>query len=654
MPATVAMAATMLPRGEADQSHVLCIPSSSSLLFEDEKNMEEKPFLPRALSYTKNNANNNNQQQRRRRVASETSLPSLSLRHHSSSPDAAHAAADTYFVTRLGCKLVRSLRLLMRNISLNSPFETVCFLEKIPGSNKDVYEGKSGKMENLYKTSVLEIVVCRMSVLDVTDNLVCNMKWLLSLCWGFFILYAKSLKPFGILFLGGRTEILERFTDMIDEITHLQLLGYRWIKRFLALGCYSILIMPGFFQVAYYYFSSSQVRRGVVYGDQPRNKLDLYLPINNDGPKPVVAFVTGGAWIIGYKAWGSLLGQQLAERDIIVACIDYRNFPQGSISDMVKDASQGISFVCNNIAEYGGDPNRIYLMGQSAGAHIAACALLEQAIKESGEGESTFWSLSQIKAYFGLSGGSGSFSSGYGVGPECAYGKVDLAIKGEVVLLKLSPETYWGFCLILWKPLLPEGVEVLSYPCVLGPLRYNLFSLVDHFHSRGLYRSLFLSIMEGEQSLGRFSPEVMVQDPSIRHAVSLLPPIILFHGTGDYSIPSDASKTFADALHRVGAQAEVILYEGKTHTDVFLQITFNRESIVAFALLFKVGKLCYVLKEGMVQDPMRGGSDDLFEDLLAFIHAGDTEALAKDASAPLRRRLVPEFMLKLAHKVSPF
>lgn len=46
--------------------------------------------------------------------------------------------------------------------------------------------------------------------------------------------------------------------------------------------------------------------------------------------------------------------------------------------------------------------------------------------------------------------------------------------------------------------------------------------------------------MEGEQSLRRFSPEVMVQDPNIRNAVSLLPPIFLFHGTADYSIPADA------------------------------------------------------------------------------------------------------------------
>ncbi|KAG5536102.1 hypothetical protein RHGRI_023777 [Rhododendron griersonianum] len=376
-------------------------------------------------------------------------------------------------------------------------------------------------------------------------------------------------------------------------------LGCRFITRFLALSCYSFLIFPGLVQVGFYYFFSSQVRRGIVYGDQPRNRLDLYLPKESDGPKPVVAFVTGGAWIIGYKAWGSLLGKQLSERDIIVACIDYRNFPRGTMSDMVKDASQGISFVCNHIAEYGGDPNRIYLMGQSAGAHIAACALLEQAVKEAGEGESTSWSVLQLKSYFGLSGA------------------------------------------------------------------YNLFNLVDHFHCRGFYRSIFVSIMEGEQSFRRFSPEVMVQEPDVKNAVSLLPPVFLFHGTGDYSIPSDARdyllamrsyglvhgmkwkgkaevdiggarlsdlawgmkvelKNFADTLRRVGVKAELLLYDGRTHTDIF------------------------------VQDPMRGGKDQMFEDLVAIIHAGDSEALAKDAIAPPKKQLVPEFMLNLASSISPF
>ncbi|XP_022735408.1 isoprenylcysteine alpha-carbonyl methylesterase ICME-like isoform X1 [Durio zibethinus] len=333
--------------------------------------------------------------------------------------------------------------------------------------------------------------------------------------------------------------------------------GYRWITRLIALACYALLLMPGFLQVAYCYFFSSQVRRSIVYGDEPRNRLDLYLPTNSNGPKPVVVFVTGGAWIIGYKAWGSLLGLQLAERDIMVACVDYRNFPQGTISDMVKDVSQGISFVCGIIGQYGGDPNRIYLMGQSAGAHISSCVLLEQAIKES-RGENITWSVSQIKAYFGLSGG------------------------------------------------------------------YNLFNLVNHFHNRGLYRSIFLSIMEGEEYFEQFSPEVRIKDPSIRGAASLLPPIKLFHGTADYSIPSDASINFVDALKEVGAEAEVILYEGKSHTDLFLQ------------------------------DPLRGGKDDLFDHVVAVIHAGDEKALMKDASAPPRKRLVPEILLRLARQISPF
>ncbi|KAL6848888.1 hypothetical protein ACP4OV_021471 [Aristida adscensionis] len=308
--------------------------------------------------------------------------------------------------------------------------------------------------------------------------------------------------------------------------------------------------------VGYYYFFSSQLCRSVVYGEQPRNRLDLYIPRDRSKPNPVVAFVTGGAWIIGYKAWGALLGRRLAERGILVACIDYRNFPQGSISDMITDASEGISFVCNNAASYGGDPNQIYLMGQSAGAHIAACALLEQAVKES-RGESISWNMAHIKAYFGLSGG------------------------------------------------------------------YNIQCLVNHFHERGLYRSIFLSIMEGEESLPRFSPEIVAKKSSAE-AIALLPQIVLLHGTADYSIPSSASETFVDTLKQAGGKAKLQLYDGKTHTDVF------------------------------IQDPLRGGRDQLIEDVLSVIHADDTTAREKDASAPAPARLVYEWQLKLASQISPF
>jgi len=50
----------------------------------------------------------------------------------------------------------------------------------------------------------------------------------------------------------------------------------------------------------------------------------------------------------------------------------------------------------------------------------------------------------------------------------------------------------------------------------------------------------FCSVMEGEESLPLFSPELLVLSPSFREAVPLLPPISLFHGTADYSILYDA------------------------------------------------------------------------------------------------------------------
>lgn len=347
--------------------------------------------------------------------------------------------------------------------------------------------------------------------------------------------------------------------------------AYRWITKFLALALYGLLLMPGIIQVGWYYFFDKRIHRSIVYGPEPKNRLDLYLPQNLESPKPVVAFVTGGAWIIGYRAWGSLLGLQLVENDVIVACIDYRNFPHGTVSDMVEDVSKGISYICNNIADYGGDPNRLYLAGQSAGAHLAACALVEQARKDCERGKSdaaneeceddeakSTWRASQFKAYFGISGG------------------------------------------------------------------YNLYKLMDHFHNSGMYRILFLSIMEGEGSLLRYSPEVRVQSLPLTNVGSLFPLIYLFHGTADHTIPCDSSTSFAEVLTSIGVQATTRLYEGNTHTDLFLQ------------------------------NPMRGGYDALLADILAIVHVGDIESQCKETPARPLKRLVPEFLLQFAHKVSPF
>lgn len=55
-----------------------------------------------------------------------------------------------------------------------------------------------------------------------------------------------------------------------------------------------------------------------------------------------------------------------------------------------------------------------------------------------------------------------------------------------------------------------------------------------------------------------------------------------------------------------------------------------------------------------MQDPLRGGKDELFDYIVDYIHAGDVDALAKVATAPPRKRFCPEPLLKLAGMVSPF
>lgn len=72
----------------------------------------------------------------------------------------------------------------------------------------------------------------------------------------------------------------------------------------------------------------------------------------------MVIFVTGGMWIIGYKAWGALLASRLRQAGCLVAALDYRNFPQGTVGGMTEDVAAGVRWVLRHASEWGGDPSR--------------------------------------------------------------------------------------------------------------------------------------------------------------------------------------------------------------------------------------------------------------------------------------------------------
>src|SRR5262245_12611998 len=118
---------------------------------------------------------------------------------------------------------------------------------------------------------------------------------------------------------------------------------------------------------------------GVAYRQGPdadpvRHRLDLYLPAGREG-FPVVVLVHGGAWMVGDNRCCGLyssVGRYLASRGIGVAMPNYRLSPRVRHPHHVRDVAEAVAWTRANIAQYGGDPSRLFLMGHSAGGHLVS------------------------------------------------------------------------------------------------------------------------------------------------------------------------------------------------------------------------------------------------------------------------------------------
>lgn len=99
--------------------------------------------------------------------------------------------------------------------------------------------------------------------------------------------------------------------------------------------------------------------------------LDLYAPINvHDAP--VVVFFYGGSWLGGERGWFRFVGNALAAHGVITVIPDYRKLPDVDLGGFMRDAARAIGWVRAHVAAYGGDPQRLFVMGHSSGGHIAA------------------------------------------------------------------------------------------------------------------------------------------------------------------------------------------------------------------------------------------------------------------------------------------
>lgn len=165
---------------------------------------------------------------------------------------------------------------------------------------------------------------------------------------------------------------------------------------------------------------------GIAYGDGPARRLDVYAPPSGGEPRPVVVFFYGGSWQNGRREDYRFAGAALASEGFVAVVPDYRKYPEVRFPGFVEDGAAAVAWARREAAAYGGDTRRLWVMGHSAGAHIAALLALDA-----------------------------SYLAPHGLAPSALAGLVGLA--GPYDFLPLSSET-------LKRVFSPEAVLPRSQP----------------------------------------------------------------------------------------------------------------------------------------------------------------------------------------------
>ncbi|MDE8346529.1 MAG: alpha/beta hydrolase [Acidocella sp.] len=116
--------------------------------------------------------------------------------------------------------------------------------------------------------------------------------------------------------------------------------------------------------------------RGLAYGAAPRQILDVFTPPGQTTPAPVLVFFYGGSWQSGSRTDYSFIAGLFAARGFVVVLPDYRIFPDVRYPAFIEDCAASLDWVSSHIANYGGDPKTVFVMGHSAGAYNAMMAVL--------------------------------------------------------------------------------------------------------------------------------------------------------------------------------------------------------------------------------------------------------------------------------------
>ncbi len=111
------------------------------------------------------------------------------------------------------------------------------------------------------------------------------------------------------------------------------------------------------------------ITRDIAYGPDAKQKLDVYVPKAAAPNAPVIVFIYGGAWQTGDKKDYLFAAQAFASKGNIVVVPNYPAF--------IEDGAKSVAWTESHIGAYGGNPDGLFIIGHSAGAHIALMLALD-------------------------------------------------------------------------------------------------------------------------------------------------------------------------------------------------------------------------------------------------------------------------------------
>ena len=117
---------------------------------------------------------------------------------------------------------------------------------------------------------------------------------------------------------------------------------------------------------------------GITYASHNRALLDVYRPIEGTRNMPIVVFFYGGNWKAGDRDDYLFVGEALASLGIVTVIPDYRLYPEVRFPDFLDDCAQAVRWAFDHATEHGADPQRLFLVGHSAGAYNAAMLALNR------------------------------------------------------------------------------------------------------------------------------------------------------------------------------------------------------------------------------------------------------------------------------------